>query len=150
MAEARAIGIRQRPLFWRYCIALVMLVSISFITSCSNTRLSSGSAMSSRGELLWPWEKHDCNNWAHGHSREKQGLPLSVDPTAWVRKYGFCYTETTWKAWKRQENEVSTKIPTRIHHVIAEVIWGIRADANIMQHYEEPRKHQFLTVIILV
>ena len=61
MAEARATGIKQSPLFWRYRIALVMLVSISFTTSSSKTKLSSGSSASSNPCALvvadrgWPW-----------------------------------------------------------------------------------------------
>lgn len=46
IAVARAMGMRQSPLFWRYCIAVVTLVSISFTTSCSKAKLSSDSDIS--------------------------------------------------------------------------------------------------------
>lgn len=37
MAAASATGIRQKPLLCRYCMAIVILDSMSFTTSCSKT-----------------------------------------------------------------------------------------------------------------
>lgn len=49
MAAARAMGIRQRPLLWRYCMAMVTLDSINFITSCSKA------IWSADGKKSTPW-----------------------------------------------------------------------------------------------
>lgn len=90
MAEARATGIKQSPLFWRYCIALVMLVSISFTTSSSKAKLSSESCASSNPCALvgadrgWPWQPYMNHNrawisrlkWITGISMLKQEANL--------------------------------------------------------------------------
>ena len=49
-AEARATGMRQRPLVWRNCMAFVTLDSMSFTSSRSNAASSDWKTMSA----IWP------------------------------------------------------------------------------------------------
>ena len=134
IAEARATGIRQSPLFWRYCIALVMLVSISLTTSSSKAKASSESCASSSPCALvesdrgWPWQpymNHDSGwvDWSEplvSQCKIQEAMPLQCEcnyRTVHGRSYSrHCNWTYRWKDMKsavaiiEQECKLSWKL----------------------------------------